>query len=32
MTIGIINNNPLRFGYYGVYSFGAAINGGTRST
>jgi hypothetical protein len=26
MTINIINNNPLRFGYYGVYSFGAAIN------
>jgi hypothetical protein len=26
ITIGIINNNPLRFGYYGVYSFGAAIN------
>ena len=29
MTIGIINNNPLRFGYYGVYSFGAAINRNT---
>jgi hypothetical protein len=26
MTISIINNNPLRFGYYGVYSFGANIN------
>lgn len=26
MTVNIINNNPLRFGYYGVYSFGAAIN------
>ncbi len=26
ITIGIINNNPLRFGYYGVYSFGASIN------
>jgi len=25
-TIKIINNNPLRFGYYGVYSFGANIN------
>ncbi len=29
MTIGIINNNPLRFGYYGVWSFGAAINRNT---
>ena len=26
MTTNIINNNPLRFGYYGVYSFGANIN------
>lgn len=29
ITIGIINNNPLRFGYYGVWSFGAAINRNT---
>jgi len=29
MTIGIINNNPLRFGYYGVWSFGANINRNT---
>lgn len=29
MTTNIINNNPLRFGYYGVYSFGANINPNT---
>jgi hypothetical protein len=26
MTTNIINNNPLRFGYYGVWSFRAGIN------
>ncbi len=26
ITTGIINNNPLRFGYYGVWSFRAGIN------
>ncbi|WP_314505471.1 putative Ig domain-containing protein [uncultured Microbacterium sp.] len=26
ITSGIINNNPLRFGYYGVWSFNAGIN------
>jgi len=30
-TITIINNNPLRFGYYGVWSFGAAIKTTTPS-
>jgi hypothetical protein len=29
MTTNIINNNPLRFGYYGVYSFRAGINTNT---
>ena len=29
ITSGIINNNPLRFGYYGVWSFNAGI---TRTT
>jgi hypothetical protein len=29
MTTQIINNNPLRFGYYGIWSFRAGINTGT---
>src|SRR5690606_37088524 len=29
ITTAIINNNPLRFGYYGVWSFGAGINRNT---
>ena len=29
MTTNIINNNPLRFGYYGVWSFRAGINTST---
>lgn len=29
MTTQIINNNPLRFGYYGVWSFRAGINPNT---
>ncbi len=29
MTTNIINNNPLRFGYYGVWSFRAGINANT---
>jgi hypothetical protein len=29
MTTNIINNNPLRFGYYGVWSFRAGINTNT---
>ncbi len=29
MTTNIINNNPLRFGYYGVWSFRAGINPNT---
>uniref|UniRef100_S0DE16 Carbohydrate esterase family 1 protein n=1 Tax=termite gut metagenome TaxID=433724 RepID=S0DE16_9ZZZZ len=29
MTTNIINNNPLRFGYYGVWSFRASINPNT---
>ncbi len=26
ITSGIINNNPLRFGYYGIWSFNAGVN------
>ncbi len=29
MTTNIINNNPLRFGYYGIFSLGASVNKNT---